>query len=299
MPLTEVPVGGGSRSSGYGTTEGAPLVLVAERIRRNFGAVVAVADATLQLREGETLGLVGDNGAGKSTLLKILAGVLAPDGGRIVLDDHEVVLKGPRDALRAGIETVYQDLALVDTMSAAQNVFLGREVLHRSKLLRAFNLVDARQMRERSREILDSLHVKVPSVRANVKQMSGGQRQSLAIARSVLWGRRIVILDEPTAALGVQESAQVLQLISRLKEHRVSVVLVTHNMQHLVEVANRVTVMRLGRTVATRTISETTTEEIVGLITGAIRPDEESSASEIDPVPSSSETAPASPSTVT
>jgi ABC-type sugar transport system ATPase subunit len=275
------------------------MVLVADRIRRNFGAVVAVADATIQLREGETLGLVGDNGAGKSTLLKILAGVLAPDGGRIVLDGHDVVLKGPRDALRAGIETVYQDLALVDTMSAAQNVFLGREVLHRSKFLRAFNLVDSRHMRERSREILDSLHVKVPSVRANVKQMSGGQRQSLAIARSVLWGRRIVILDEPTAALGVQESSQVLQLISRLKEHRVSVILVTHNMQHLVEVASRVTVMRLGRTVATRTVSETTTEEIVGLITGAIRPDEDGPASRTDPVPSGSEVATASPSTVT
>ena len=299
MPPTEAPDGGGPGSSGLGTTQGAPPVLVADRIRRNFGAVVAVADATLQLLEGETLGLVGDNGAGKSTLLKILAGVLAPDGGRIVLDGREIALKGPRDALRAGIETVYQDLALVDTMSAAQNVFLGREVLHRSKLLRAFNLVDARQMRERSREILDSLHVKVPSVRANVKQMSGGQRQSLAIARSVLWGRRIVILDEPTAALGVQESAQVLQLISRLKEHRVSVVLVTHNMQHLVEVASRVTVMRLGRTVATRTISETTTEEIVGLITGAIRPDEEGPSSENDPVTSGSEIAPASSNIVT
>src|ERR1700722_10388093 len=186
MALTEVTGGGESGSSGPGTSAGSPPVLVAEHIRRNFGAVVAVADATLQLREGETLGLVGDNGAGKSTLLKILAGVLAPDGGHIVLDGHEVVLKGPRDALRAGIETVYQDLALVDTMSAAQNVFLGREVLHRSRLLRALNLVDSRQMRERSRQILDSLHVKVPSVRANVRQMSGGQRQSLAIARSVL-----------------------------------------------------------------------------------------------------------------
>ena len=125
MPPTEAPDGGGPGSSGLGTTQGAPPVLVADRIRRNFGAVVAVADATLQLLEGETLGLVGDNGAGKSTLLKILAGVIAPDGGRIVLDGREVALKGPRDALRAGIETVYQDLALVDTMSAAQNVFLG------------------------------------------------------------------------------------------------------------------------------------------------------------------------------
>jgi ABC-type sugar transport system ATPase subunit len=227
-------------------------VLIADSIKRSFGAVVAIADASIHIREGETLGLVGDNGAGKSTLLKILSGVVAADSGRVVLDGRELALRGPRDALDAGIETVYQDLALVDTMSAAQNVFLGREVLSRFRVL-------------------------LPSVRANVKQMSGGQRQCLAIARSVLWGRRIVILDEPTAALGVRESAQVLQLVGRLKDHKVSVILVTHNMQHLMQVADRVTVMRLGRTVATRAIPATTTEEIVGLITGAIGPD-------IDPV---------------
>ena len=158
-------------------------------------------------------------------------------------------------------------------MSAYQNVYLGRETLARSRLLRLLNLVSDRSMRQRAAEVLRDLGVRIPSVNASVKQMSGGQRQCLAIARAVLWGRRIVILDEPTAALGVRESQQVLQMVSRLRDHGVSVILVTHNMDHLVQVANRVTVMRLGRTIATRAIGQTTTHEIVGLITGAISPD--------------------------
>lgn len=248
-------------------------VLVAEHIKRNFGAVVALAGASLRIAEGEVLGIVGDNGAGKSTLIKVLSGVVPPDSGRVKLDNVELSFKGPNDALNAGIETVYQDLALVDTMSAYQNVYLGRETLARSPVLRALNLVSDRAMRQRAREVLEDLGVRIPSVNASVKQMSGGQRQCLAIARAVLWGRRIVILDEPTAALGVRESQQVLQMVSRLREHGVSVILVTHNMDHLVQVASRVTVMRLGRTIATRAVEETTTQEIVGLITGAIPPD--------------------------
>jgi ABC-type sugar transport system ATPase subunit len=248
-------------------------VLVADHIKRNFGAVVALADASVRLAEGEVLGIVGDNGAGKSTLIKVLSGVVAPDSGKVVLDGEELSMKGPHDALNAGIETVYQDLAMVDTMSAYQNVYLGRETLARSRLLRLLNLVSDRSMRQRAAEVLKDLGVRIPSVNASVKQMSGGQRQCLAIARAVLWGRRIVILDEPTAALGVRESQQVLQMVSRLRDHGVSVILVTHNMDHLVQVANRVTVMRLGRTIATRTIGQTTTHEIVGLITGAISPD--------------------------
>lgn len=248
-------------------------LLTAEHVRRSFGAVVALADASIQVSEGEIVGLVGDNGAGKSTLVKILSGVLAPDGGRIALDGAELALRSPQDALNAGIETVYQDLALVDTMSAAQNVYLGREVLARSRFLRYFNLVSDRAMREGSRQVLTTLGVKIPSVNESVKQMSGGQRQCLAIARAVLWGRRTVILDEPTAALGVRESQQVLQLVTRLSEHGVSVVLVTHNMQHLVEIAHKVVVMRLGRTIATHVIKETSVQEIVGLITGAVPAD--------------------------
>lgn len=250
-------------------------VLVAEHISRSFGAVAALRDASISIEEGQILGLVGDNGAGKSTLIKVLAGVVTPDSGRITLDGTDLTHKGPQDALNSGIETVYQDLALVDTMAAYQNVYMGREVLARSPFLRIFNKVDDRAMRKGARDVLDDLGVKIPSVNANVKQMSGGQRQCLAIARAVLWGRRIVILDEPTAALGVHESEQVLDLVSRLRERRVSVILVTHNMQHLMQVADRVTVMRLGRTIAYRSVKNTTVEEIVGLITGALPPDEE------------------------
>jgi ABC-type sugar transport system ATPase subunit len=164
----------------------------------------------------------------------------------------------------AGIETVYQDLALVDTMSAYQNVFLGREELLTGPLGSIFNLVNDRSMRARAREILTSLSVKIPSINVAVKSMSGGQRQCLALARSILWGRRIVILDEPTAALGVRETGQVLEVIRDLKRHNVSVIVVSHNMQQLITVADRITVMRLGRSIATRTVQDTSVSEIVG-----------------------------------
>ena len=253
-------------------------VLEARHIARRFGAVVALADASIALRRHEVLGLVGDNGAGKSTLLKILSGVLPADGGDIFLEGRPIQIRRAQDAMDAGIETVYQDLALVDTMSAYQNVYLGREELSKSWPLRMLNLVDDRAMRRRSREVLEALAVKIPSINVTVKGMSGGQRQCLAIARAILWGRRIVILDEPTAALGVRETGQVLDVIRDLRNHDVSVIVVSHNMQQLMEVADRITVMRLGRTIATRTVKDTKVSEIVGLITGAIRPEREEEA---------------------
>lgn len=252
----------------------AEATMVATHITRRFGAVVALADASIHISNGEVLGLVGDNGAGKSTLLKVLSGAIAPDSGTITLEGNEITLRRPSDALHHGIETVYQDLALVDTMSAVQNIFLGREELSGRRALRAFNLVGDRSMRKQARQVLTELGVKVPSVNVSVKGMSGGQRQCLAIARAVLWGRKIVILDEPTAALGVRESGQVLDLITRLRDRGVGVIVVSHNMQQLMQVADRVTVMRLGRSIATRTVGETTAQEIVGLITGAVPPDE-------------------------
>jgi len=249
------------------------IALDARHITRRYGAVVALADATLTLRRGEVMGVVGDNGAGKSTLLKVLSGAVVPDSGEITVDGKPVAFRRPSDALHAGIETVYQDLALVDTMSAVQNVFLGREELSTNPVLRFLNVVNDRGMRSRSREVLAELQVGIQSVKESVKGMSGGQRQCLAIARALLWGRRIVILDEPTAALGVRESKQVLDLIGRLRDHGVSVILVSHNMQQLVTVADRITVMRLGRTVATRDVADVTPETVVGLITGAIPAD--------------------------
>ncbi|MCP4381228.1 MAG: sugar ABC transporter ATP-binding protein [Hyphomicrobiales bacterium] len=248
-------------------------VLEARGIARRFGAVVALDNASLALKNREVLGLVGDNGAGKSTLLKILSGVLLADDGRVLLDGKQIQIRSAHDAMEAGIETVYQDLALVDTMNAFQNVYLGREELAGRWFLRMLNLVDDRKMRKRSREVLDALAVKIPSIGASVRAMSGGQRQCLAIARAILWGRRIVILDEPTAALGVRESSQVLDVISDLRNHDVSVIVVSHNMQQLMDIADRITVMRLGRTIATRDVRQTEVSEIVGLITGAIAAD--------------------------
>ena len=258
-------------------------VLEARHIRRSFGAVVALADASLSLRRDEVLGLVGDNGAGKSTFLKILSGVLAPDDGELAIDGRPVQLRRAQDAMDAGIETVYQDLALVDTMTAYQNVYLGREELSRNPLARFLNLVDDRAMRAKAREVIDALAVKIPSIDVTVRGMSGGQRQCLAIARAVLWGRRIVILDEPTAALGVRETEQVLEVIRDLRRHDVSVIVVSHNMQQLMSIADRITVMRLGRTIATRSVKGTAASEIVGLITGAIPGDAREEMREAQP----------------
>jgi len=263
------------------TTQDSGPALEARHITKHFGAVVALADASLTLGRGEVLGLVGDNGAGKSTFLKILSGIISASSGDIWIDGRSVVLKRPQDAMDAGIETVYQDLALVDTMSAFQNVYLGREELSSNPLARLFNLVDDRKMRSRAREVLDKLAVKIPSIDVSVKGMSGGQRQCLAIARALLWGRRIVILDEPTAALGVRETGQVLEVIRDLRNHDVSVIVVSHNMQQLMSVADRITVMRLGRSIATRSVRDTQVSEIVGLITGAIPGDAEQEAAKL------------------
>ncbi|THG29331.1 ATP-binding cassette domain-containing protein [Naasia lichenicola] len=248
-------------------------VLEAAGIRKAFGANVAISNASMNLREAEVMGLVGDNGAGKSTFLKILSGSQPADEGTITIEGKRVELRTPADALAAGIETVYQDLALVDTMDAAQNVFLGRE-RSAAGLAGLFGFVSDRKMRAEVGELVKDLGVNIPSLRATVRSMSGGQRQSLAIARAVLWGRRIVILDEPTAALGVRETAHVLDLIRRLRDRGISVIVVSHNMQQLREVADRVTVMRLGRTVTTRDIASTSVEDLIGLITGAVIPDE-------------------------
>ncbi|GAA1996592.1 ATP-binding cassette domain-containing protein [Microbacterium pumilum] len=247
-------------------------MLRAEHIAKRYEAVVALADASITLRAGTVHGLVGDNGAGKSTFLKSLSGAVHADSGSLVIDGEAVVLRTPHDALAAGIETVYQDLALVDTMNAYQNVFLGREELSRAGILRFFGFLSDRSMRRQARAALDELGIGIPSIKASVKQMSGGQRQCLAMARAILWGKRIVILDEPTAALGVRETAQVVEVIKKLRDRGVAVLLVTHNMAQLEEIADYVTVMRLGRTIAHREMVDTPINDIVGLITGAIRP---------------------------
>lgn len=243
-------------------------MLDVRNVHKRYGAVVALAGASLEVGAGEVMALVGDNGAGKSTLLKIIAGVVVPDSGEFMLDGHPVMFHGAARSLELGIETVYQDLALVDTMTAMENVFLGRETIGRSGPGRWLALLNDREMKARTAEVLEQLAVKIQSLDAPVSSLSGGQRQGLAIARAVLWGHRLVLLDEPTAALGVEESRHVLDVIRRLKQANVGIVLVSHNLQHVFEVADRITVLRRGATVGVRVAGDSRPEDIVGLITG-------------------------------
>ena len=250
-----------------GATESG-LVLQAVGIQKRFGAVAALAGASLELRQGERMGLVGDNGAGKSTLIKMIAGSISPDEGSLLIRGEPVHFRRPADALASGIETVYQDLSLVEPLSGTANIFLGRELLRSGVASRLLRLIDKQRMRARVHDVLSDLGARIPSVDSPVFELSGGQRQALAIARAVLFGRNIVILDEPTAALGVRETAHVLEIIGRLKSSGCSVVMVSHNIEQLMGCADRVTVMRLGLTVGVRTIADTTPEEIISMITG-------------------------------
>jgi ABC-type sugar transport system ATPase subunit len=245
-------------------TEPPPLLEI-RGISKAFGHVQALTDVSLSLRDGETVGLVGDNGAGKSTLVKILAGVHAADGGEILMGGQAVEINSPTDALRYGIGTVYQDLAVVDVLDVARNVYLGN-------LPRRFGfMVDYRRMYRDARAILTQLRVNMPSVRTKVGELSGGQRQAVAIARTLAQSARIFLMDEPTAALGVAQSEKVNELIADLNRDGRTVLIITHNMEHIFEVADRIIVLRHGRRVGVRARDETTREEIVGLITGAIR----------------------------
>ncbi|MGH3301818.1 MAG: ATP-binding cassette domain-containing protein [Streptosporangiaceae bacterium] len=244
-------------------------VLQALDIRKSFGAVVALSGVDLELRRGEIMGLVGDNGAGKSTLVKILAGSVFPDAGSVIVNDQEVAFRSPADALANGIETVYQDLSLIEPLSAYGNIFLGREPLRRGTVSRLLRLLDSKSMRQKARDVLADLGARIPSIDSPVHDLSGGQRQSLAIARALLFGRQIVVLDEPTAALGVRETEHVLEMIRRLNDTGISIVVVSHNIEQLLTYADRVTVIRLGRTVGLRSVSRSSPAEIVSLITGA------------------------------
>jgi ABC-type sugar transport system ATPase subunit len=243
-------------------------ILQARGIEKRFGAVVALAGVDLDLRRGEIMGLVGDNGAGKSTLVKILAGSIIPDSGQLAVDDAQTAFRRPADALASGIETVYQDLSLIEPLSAYGNIFLGRESLRRGAASRILRLLDGRSMRQQARQVLNDLGARIPSIDAPVQDLSGGQRQSLAIARAQLFGRQVVILDEPTAALGVRETEHVIEMIRRLNDSGMSILVVSHNIEQLLRYAHRVTVLRLGRAVGVRVVAQTTPSEIVSLITG-------------------------------
>jgi D-xylose transport system ATP-binding protein len=232
-------------------------------ISKSFGAVRALYQVDFEVNAGEVVGLVGDNGAGKSTLIKVISGVAPADEGEIFLEGKQVNIPNPQAANNLGIETVYQDLALCDNLDVVANLFLGRE---ERSLLRSLNEID---MEKQALNVLRTLDVKLPSTRTPVATLSGGQRQSVAVAKSILRQAKVVLLDEPTAALGVAQTRQVLHLIRRLREQGLAVVVISHNLADVFEVVDRVIVLRLGRRVGTFDIKTTTPEQIVASITGA------------------------------
>ncbi|GAC1350667.1 MAG: ATP-binding cassette domain-containing protein [Ktedonobacteraceae bacterium] len=249
------------------TAPNAPDVLLyVDKVSKWFGAVHAITDVTLWARSGEITAIVGDNGAGKSTLIKCIAGVQAPTSGQILLGGKPVHFSSPDDARRAGIETVYQTLALVNDLTIWQNLFLNRE---RVKHAGPFSFLDRGAMRRESANMLSRLEVNIPTINARVRQMSGGQRQAIAIARAAGWGSRLVIMDEPTAALGVRETARVEELILRLRAEGIAVLIISHNFDQVMRLSNQVWVMRSGQLVGGRRTNETTGTELVSMVTGA------------------------------
>ena len=243
-------------------------LLQAVNLTKRFGGLTAVDHMSLDINPGEVIGLVGDNGAGKSTLIKMIAGVYQPDDGEIFFDGKKVVFSGPRSARDLGIETIYQDLALAENLDVGSNIFLGREI-KRSYLGSLIHTVDRTKMRTESAGILDRLDIRIPSLTQQIRNLSGGQRQAVAIARTIYWNARLIIMDEPTAALGVAEQRKVLTLVRTLSEQGVPVVIISHNMQDVFAVSDRILVMRRGRMVGELIAKKTTPDEVVSLMVGA------------------------------
>jgi ABC-type sugar transport system ATPase subunit len=239
-----------------------PLVRL-ERVRKEFQAVVAVDELTLEIQAGEIVALVGDNGAGKSTVVKCLAGVYPPTSGQILLEGREVRFSSPLDARKHGIEVVLQDLALADAQPVYMNVFLGRELV-KGPLRR----LDRDAMAAETKTLLDELDVRMDTSTLPVRKLSGGQRQGVALARAMLWARRLVLLDEPTAALGVAETRRVEELISRMRDRGRAILLVSHSLDQVFRLADRICVLRHGKPVGVRRLAETSGDEIVSMITG-------------------------------
>lgn len=239
--------------------------LEVRNLSKHYGGVYALAEVSLAFRKGEVTAIVGDNGAGKSTLLKAICGALVPDSGQILVEGKEFEFRGPNDARQAGIETVHQDLALANNLSVAQNMFLGREEVSG---IWPFKFLRTRSMNKKAFETINGLSVNVPSPQAMVEELSGGQRQAIAIARATTWGNHVVLMDEPTAALGVTETARVERLITTLRERGLCVVIVSHDLGQVFRVSDRIAVMRQGRLVAHSVTAETTGDELLALITG-------------------------------
>jgi fructose transport system ATP-binding protein len=246
-------------------------ILEARGLVKRFGQVVALDGADFELYPGEIVAIIGDNGAGKSTLIKSLSGALQPDDGEIRLDGERVRFRSPGEARSAGIETVYQDLAVAPSLDIASNIFLGREARWRGPLGFGLRLLDKRRMRREAAQHFAELEIGVQSIAQPVETLSGGQRQGVAVARAAKWARRLAIMDEPTAALGVRETRQVLDLIQRVREGGLPVILISHDMPHVFELADRILIMRLGKRVAVVTPQTHTMPEAVAIMTGATK----------------------------
>ena len=250
------------------------IVMQAKGLVKRYGHVTALEGADFELRAGEILAVIGDNGAGKSTLIKALSGAIVPDEGEILLDGNPVHFKSPIDARRAGIETVYQELAVAPAMSIAENLFLGRELRKPGWRGRWLRVLDKKRMLEESSRHLQDLKFSIRSMSVPVESLSGGQRQGVAVARSAAFARHVVIMDEPTAALGVKEGNMVLELIRRVRDRGLPVVLISHNMPHVFEIADRIHVARLGRRAAVLNPKKITMSDCVAVMTGAMRPED-------------------------
>jgi D-xylose transport system ATP-binding protein len=240
-------------------------ILAVEHVSKSFGAVEALRDVSFAFNAGEVVALLGDNGAGKSTLVKIIAGTIQPDSGRLLFEGLPVAIDSPATAKRLGIETVYQDLSICPNMDVVANFFMGRE-LYRNIL--GLKVLRERAMREETERTLRDIGTQIPSVFTTMEHLSGGQRQAVELCRFVHWGGKLVLLDEPFAALGVRQTHRGLELIEQVRARGVSVVVITHNMLHAFQVADRIIVLRQGRVAGVRRVEDTSTDEIVTLITG-------------------------------
>jgi simple sugar transport system ATP-binding protein len=249
-----------------------PLLEV-RNITKRFGGLTAVDNVDMQVFPGEVVGILGDNGAGKSTLIKVISGVYHADAGKIFFEGKPVRIDNPMEALRIGIETIYQDLALAENLNVYSNIFLGREKLKR--FLGLVKVLDHEYMLNESKKVLNQLEIDVPSLRNKIMTLSGGQRQAVAISRSIYWNARFLIMDEPTAALGVVEQKKVLDLVRTLSSQGVPIIIISHQLHDVFSVANRLVIMRRGKKIAERMTEKTTPDEVVGLIVGSLPGDYE------------------------
>jgi len=249
------------------------LVMQAVGLTKRYGHVVALDGADFELAKGEILAVVGDNGAGKSSLIKVLTGATIPDSGSVFVDGKPVHFKNPLSARLAGIETVYQELAVATQLNIAQNLFLGRELRKPGLRGRILRQLDKSGMRQQAADHMKNLGIRIQSINQKVETLSGGQRQAVAVARAAAWGKRVVILDEPTAALGVRETNQVLNLITRVRDQGLSVVLISHSMPDVFQIADRIHIHRLGRRAVVVSPKATSMSDVVAVMTGALPPD--------------------------